>query len=331
MRAAVLHGLIVAIPMGVGIWTVSRSIYTRFGWLLIACGIVWSFATLAESGQSLLYSLGRVAGWTIGLFAIYVVLVFPTGTLGTRLNRALMAAASAVFVVLYLPTTAMVHDYPQQTPWALCRDACPANAFQIISHEPSFVAAAVVPIREAATILILAAVIAALVHRTLSASRLRRQTLAPVLVAALIFLAAMGAFLAARRVAPQSPAVDTLGWLYGLAIPIIALGFLVGLVRWQLFVATALRRLSAEPPAHGDFPALARTLRTTLEDPTLKPSSGTRKRAAGSTPPVRRSTSTRFASQVKRSSRPAMTRASPRPPWWLTRSCSTTPACIARS
>ena len=191
--------------MGVGIWTVSRSIYTRFGWLLIACGIVWSFATLAESGQSLLYSLGRVAGWTIGLFAIYVVLVFPTGTLGTRLNRALMAAASAVFVVLYLPTTAMVHDYPQQTPWALCRDACPANAFQIISHEPSFVAAAVVPIREAATILILAAVIAALVHRTLSASRLRRQTLAPVLVAALIFLAAMGAFLAARRSRPSLP------------------------------------------------------------------------------------------------------------------------------
>src|SRR4051794_18837418 len=58
VRAAVLHGVIVAVPAAVGLWASSRTIYKPFGHLLLAAGLLWSLATLAEANQSILYSFG---------------------------------------------------------------------------------------------------------------------------------------------------------------------------------------------------------------------------------------------------------------------------------
>ena len=269
VRAAVLHGVIVAIPMGVGLWAVTCSMYQRFGWSLIASGFAWSLATLGESDGAVTYSAGRVAGWSVSLLAVYLMLAFPSGRLVERVDRVLMAAVAAVVLLLYVPTALLVDEYPRQTPWALCRGDCPANAFQIVDQEPGITAAMLV-LREIITILLVVAVIGVLVRRTKNASRLRRQTLVPVVLAGSLFLVVLGSFVVARRFAPGSPVVDAAGLVVGLAIPTIAIGFLVGLVRWQLFVATALRRLSAELGVHTDTAALTTTLATTLSDPTLE-------------------------------------------------------------
>ncbi len=268
-RAAVLHALIVLVPMGVGMWAVSRPRHRRFGWLLIGCGVVWSLATLAESDASVPYSIGRLAGWLVTVLVLFLILAFPSGRITVRGDRLLMAVGSAVFSVLYLPTALLVDDYPTQTPWALCRDDCPLNAFQLVNHEPAIIGAIVQPVRDALIIVLFAAVIARLVARTLTASRIRRRTLAPVAAAAVIALACLIAFVVTRRIAPGAPTADTFGWLYGLSIPGIGVAFLLGLLVWELFVAQALRGLAPGLRDHTSSRELADALRHALGDPSL--------------------------------------------------------------
>jgi signal transduction histidine kinase len=269
LRAAVLHAVIVLVPIGVGMWAVLRPRHRRFGWLLIGCGVVWSLATLAESNSSIPYSIGRVAGWLVTALLIYLMLAFPSGRITARADRILMALAWAIVAVLYLPTALLVQDFPSQTPWALCRDGCPPNAFQLVADEPGVIDAVVQPLRDAILILLFAAVIARLAQRTLSASRLRRRMLVPVVAAAVVALACLIAFVVTRRLAPGSAAADTLGWLYGLSIPGIGLAFLLGLVVWELFVAHALRVLAPGLRDHTNPRELGNALRRALGDPSL--------------------------------------------------------------
>ena len=52
--------LVIAVPIAVGIWLWSQAQYERFGLLLVATGYVWFVAALAESSNSVLYSVGRI-------------------------------------------------------------------------------------------------------------------------------------------------------------------------------------------------------------------------------------------------------------------------------
>jgi signal transduction histidine kinase len=163
-----------------------------------------------------------------------------------------------------------VDAYPQQTPWALCRDSCPANALEVVAREPAILASVVLPLRAVLTVVLLAAVTVALTLRWRAASHLRRHMLAPVVLAALVTLISLTGFVVVRLAAPGSAAVDTLGWLYGLSIPVIALSFLIGLLRWRLFVARALRQLAAEVGAQSGPSILGAAFRKRMEDPTLR-------------------------------------------------------------
>jgi signal transduction histidine kinase len=92
----------------------------------------------------------------------------------------------------------------------------------------------------------------------------------PVLAAAIVRLGTYVSFLPVRRIASDSAAVDALGWLLLLTLPAIALGFLVGIVRWRLHVADAMEQLARSVIA-GRNPASLRTaMRDALEDPALE-------------------------------------------------------------
>ena len=73
-----------------------------------------------------------------------------------------------------------------------------------------------------------------------------------------------------RRADAAAPAVDIVGWLAGLCIPAIALGFLVGLMRWRLYVGRALGRLTIATRRSIGAQGLADTLAFALEDPALQ-------------------------------------------------------------
>ena len=131
------------------------------------------------------------------------------------------------------------------------------------------VASVVVPLRELLVVLLFVAVVARLVQRVASASRIRRRTLTPVLAVAAAGVGLTAFALIVRRFAPGSPAVTVARWLAAFALPAMALAFLVGLLRWRLYVGASLRRFAASVSAPARPGGLRDAFADAFEDPTL--------------------------------------------------------------
>ena len=121
----------------------------------------------------------------------------------------------------------------------------------VVSHEPGVVASVVLPLRELLVVLLFLAVVARLVQRIVSASRIRRRTMTPVLVVAAAGVCVTAVGLVVRRFAPGSPELAVARWLVAFTLPAMALAFLVGLLRWRLYVGASLRRFAASIGSSG--------------------------------------------------------------------------------
>src|SRR5215218_2720389 len=207
--SAVVHALVIAAPIGAGLYAVHRNPGGRFGWLLVLAGVLWSPTMLAESPESVLYSIGRIWVWFAELVLIYLVLAFPTGRLASRPDRLLVRAGAAV-VALFL-VSALLGGYPEPSPWASCGTDCPANAFMLPSSEPGFVGDLLTPALQAASALLFAGVALQLIRRLRNGSRIMRVELVPVLAAAVVRMVATVAFVIVRQADPGSELTDVLG------------------------------------------------------------------------------------------------------------------------
>ena len=74
----------------------------------------------------------------------------------------------------------------------------------------------------------------------------------------------------ARRQTPVAWAIKPAAWLLAIAVPAIALAFLVGLLRWRLFAGAALQRVAECPRSALNAPALRRTFVEGFDDPTVE-------------------------------------------------------------
>jgi signal transduction histidine kinase len=267
---ALARAVMVATPIAVGLYARRHAASARFGMLLIVAGFGWFLATLSESGDEWVYSVGRVAAWLVEVALMYTILAFPTGRLPARVDRVLVGATALVVLLLYLPTALLVESYPVPTPWTDCGAGCPGNAFMIVDSEPAFVDDVVRPLREVLIVGLFAAVTARVAWRMRGASSLTRRALWPVLAVALFRLAAFALTLAGRRIAPDSPLVDVGVWLLALSVPLLAIAFLVGVWRWRLFMAVAMQRLATRLRAHPGPDNLRAALADAFEDPSLE-------------------------------------------------------------
>jgi signal transduction histidine kinase len=127
----------------------------------------------------------------------------------------------------------------------------------------------VVPLRELLVVLLFLAVVVRLVQRIVSASRIRRRTLTPVLAVAVAGILVTAFGLVVRHVAPGSPALSVTRWLAAFALPAMALAFLVGLVRWRLYVAASLRRFAASIGSSARPGGVRDAFAAAFDDPTL--------------------------------------------------------------
>ena len=93
--SAAAHALVIAAPMAAGLYAVYRNPGGRFGWLLVLAAVLWSPTMLAESSDSVLYSIGRVWVWSAELLLIYLVLAFPSGRLVSRADRLFVDAVDS--------------------------------------------------------------------------------------------------------------------------------------------------------------------------------------------------------------------------------------------
>ena len=268
--AALTHGLMVAVPVGVALAVLRRRPGDRFALLLLGAALLLSVTTLAVSGDSVPYTIGRTAVWLVEPALVYLLLAFPSGRLTSRLDRRVFAASALVAGVLYIPTLLVVQHFPEPNPWTTCGISCPTNAFALTATEPAFVEDVVRPLREALTTLVFVAVVVLLVRHMRAAIPLGRRALAPVTATAAFRVVAIGSYFQARRDGTLSPLVEALGVVFMLSLPLIALGFAAGLVAARLYVATALERLTSRAEVDTGPHELRPEMAAAFGDPTVR-------------------------------------------------------------
>ena len=264
------YALIVAMPIAVGLYAWRDGRHARFGRLLVLIGFAWFLPSLSTSSSDLLHTVGRLSGWTVEVGLIYLVLSFPSGRLIARTDRLLFGAAVALVVLLYLPTIVIDQSLPQPSVWASCQPPdCPGNAFAFLG-EPAILDAAIVPLRELLTILLMVAVAARLAQRVRVATPLMRRTLTPVLAIASLRVGTFGVAIGSRRWGASDALIDALVLLVVLGLPALALAFLLGLVRWRLSTADALLRLAVGIRGDPHPEELRELIATALSDPSVE-------------------------------------------------------------
>ena len=268
--AAIARALMVAVPISVGLYAWHRRPDERFGPVLVAAGFGWFLTTLAESGDSLVYSIGRVSGWVVEIGLVWLILSFPSGRLTERVDRMLVQATAALVVLLYLPTALLADDYAVPAPYTSCSSDCPDNAFLLFSSEPAVVDAFFVPVRELLTLIIFVAVIMRLSRRVTGASPLMRRTLTPVLLVAGARLLLVAVGVGARAVSGETEFTEVVSLLIALALPAMAAAFFVGLFQRRLYAAEALQKLAAHVTGKSTPDQMRTALADALQDPSLQ-------------------------------------------------------------
>jgi signal transduction histidine kinase len=266
---ATIAALTVAALLGVGLYAWQRDGEGRFGQVLFATGLCWFLASLQNSDVEVLYSVGRVAAWVFEVALIYALLSYPSGRLETGAARLVVAAATLLVAILYLPTVPLVDQYPLPTPFTGCTTECPSNAFYAGS-EPGFIAAVVKPLREVLTMAIYVSVVPLLAIRLREASHSLRRTLVPVLGSAVLRFAAAAAYVALRRAEVDADVLYAASLVALLSIPVTALGFFVGLLQWRIYSGTALAGLNTGLADARDPAELRTLLARSLEEPAIE-------------------------------------------------------------
>jgi signal transduction histidine kinase len=242
---ALARGLLVGAPLAVGLHAWYGGWGRRFGLLLIVAGAACFVSTLAESSDASLYSVGRLGGWAVEAFLIYLFLAFPTGRLHDGLDRGIVTAMVAVVLVMYLPRLFLAESFEVPSPYTSCADDCPPNAFFALDSEPAIVATVLRPLGVALVFAVTVAVVVVLWQRLRAATPLRRRLLAPVLAFAIARAGLLGVTVVARELEPVSWPVEIAAWLLALAVPAVAVAYFLGLLQWRLFAERALQSLAA--------------------------------------------------------------------------------------
>src|SRR5919197_2268716 len=110
-------------------WTRRR--WNRTGALMVGVGFGVFVGALAESNQSLPYTIGAAFGGIFVAVFVQLLLAFPSGRLSTRLERLTVAAAYALMVGGFLPYLF------ERRPDSEC-GRCPANSFLVTDDHTAF-------------------------------------------------------------------------------------------------------------------------------------------------------------------------------------------------
>jgi signal transduction histidine kinase len=267
---AAARALIVGLPMAVGLYAWHREPTERFGMLLVVTGLGCAVATLSELDGEVPYTIGRIAGWLVEVLFVYLVLSFPSGRLPERIDRWLVGAMAAVLLALFVPRLALAEDFPVPAPFSSCTEGCPGNALFLLEEEPAIVDAFLRPAGTLLTIAVLVAVLVRLRERMRGATPLARRVHTPVFAVAAARVALLPLGFVVREIDHTAWPVEAVSWSLALAIPALALAFLVGLVRWRLFGGEALRHLAEWLSGRPDTETVRQALAEAFDDPDLQ-------------------------------------------------------------
>lgn len=266
--AALLRGAVVVVPVALGCATLARRPADRFALLLVLAGLAWSTTALAESGDAVLYSLGRLLAWGADTMVVVLLLAFPSGRLRTLRERRLAQALLAVVVFGFMSTALFAAQYPVPSPYTACRHGCPGNAFNIVSW--ARLGDVVQAGREVLAVILYGVAVVLLARRSRAAGRLLTLALAPVLAMAAFRTVALVVYFTARRAGVSGGVTEAIGVIYIATLPLLAISFAAGIALRRLHAAAVLRRLGTRLTAHPSTTDLKEALADALEDPAVR-------------------------------------------------------------
>ena len=259
-----LFGLALAVLVGVafvsaGIVAARRRPENRTGTLMILTGLTWFLAGLEASDEPVLFT----AGWVLDPLAIallvQLVLAFPSGRLGTRVERVL---AGGVYVVALGTSSGylLFADLHSE-----CANGCPDNVLLVTANDTA--AHVVLGVASAAAAVLASGIVVVLVRRWRHATPALRRALAPVFAAGGTSTALVAANLAFQ--ATDAPGNGAVRWAVLLSVLAVPAAFLLGLLRSRLATAV-VGRLLTETPETPTQEQAQEGLRRALRDPTLE-------------------------------------------------------------
>jgi signal transduction histidine kinase len=155
----------------------------RLGTVMVFIGFAWFATFLADADASLVFTLGTALESIYLLGFVYLVLSFPTGRLRSGLDRALIAAAAVLVVVVEVAWLLFADSRSQ-----IC-SGCPSNAFEVTRNDG--VANALLQGQRTVGVVLSVFTVALLVRRWRRASPPERRAGAPVLWAGSAMFAAL--------------------------------------------------------------------------------------------------------------------------------------------
>ncbi len=232
----------------------------RVGPLLVLVAVGWMGQALTAANNSYVFSLGFVA-YAVFFAAICALLVvFPTGRVESRVALVLVILGAVEGLIFPLSLFVVQPSDAGSCP------RCPESPFLVVHSDGVADVFTALPL--AVAVVLAPAVIALLIVRFRRASVTRRRALAPVAIAGgLATLAFVTAVVVTRFAPDERGAVSAVSEFSLLLVPI---GFLVGLLREQLFRSAALAGLVSALAAALTPADVEAALAEALRDPRLR-------------------------------------------------------------
>jgi signal transduction histidine kinase len=267
---ALLRGALVAAPLSAGVYARQARLHPAFARLLVAAGITAFISTFAEASAPALYTVGRSAGWALELLVVVMLLGFPSGDLRTAADRALTRAMAIAIGAFLVPTLLLAETLPLPSPYTSCVADCPASILRLDGIAGAGAGRLLSGLGALAVFAVTLGVAVRLHQRIRAAGRVEAGVLWPVLMIALARAAVLAIGLLSHEIAPHGALDEVCMRIVAWCIPLIAVAFLLGLVRLRLYAGLALQRLVAGAQASVDLPTMQRAFGEALDDPTLE-------------------------------------------------------------
>jgi PAS domain S-box-containing protein len=254
---------LLAVPVGIlfvgsGLYAWLRRPDNRTGLLMTLVGFTWFVGALSEVNWSLPFTLGAAFSGLSFIFLAWLVLAFPSGRLGSKLDRRIVGLGFMVVTVGQL-------GWLMFDPEAMTCDGCPANAFFVT--DGGHVGTVLAVVIQGIAFALLIAIVLVLARRWRAATPARRRALSPVFLSGGLFVLVLAASIVSDVFTSGDDSVFE--FVFFAALLTVPLAFLFGLLRSRLARAGAGRLLTTvpdEPTAH----QAEAGLRKALGDPTLE-------------------------------------------------------------
>ena len=248
--------------IGVGLFAWGRRPDNRVGLLMTATGFVWFVAASGFSDLPLVFTLGNAFGSIFFAVAIHLLLAFPNGRLGTRVERRLVAAGYILTSICVFPI------YLFADPHSLDCTNCPDNV--LLVEDNRTLVSTLGAIVNVAGAIVVTGTLVVLILRWRRATPAQRRFLVPVYsagVAVTILLIVTVLFQASGFSDDTTMALFVAAMVPFTLVPYMFLGTLI---RARMIQGGAVGELMArlsETPRRGELrDALARA----LGDPTIE-------------------------------------------------------------